>query len=68
MPARIRYYKDSWWKVEDKDVWYLAGRDPENPDCRAGKWYFTNEAQMFSDGYATRNEAELALEEYTKHL
>lgn len=67
--APLRYYHENWWKVENAPIWYLAGRsyDPSQ-DLQAGKWYFHDEAQMLSDPYNTRKEAEDALNNYTSNL
>ena len=62
----LRYYHDSWWKVDGKEVYYLGGRD-NDPDLKPG-WYFANEASMFSDKYDSREEAERALAAYAEHL
>lgn len=67
--ARLRYYHESWWKVEGEPLWYLAGRDSE-PDrnLQPGKWYFNDEAEQMDGPYDTREEATDALRAYLAHL
>ena len=56
----LLYYHESWWKVKDAAIWYLAGADPE---YRVG-WYFNDETDYLDGPYETRAEAEAAFEKY----
>ena len=68
--APLRFYHENWWKVEGQDIWYLAGKhfDPLDDSFTPGKWYFTNEADMFSQPFDTRKDAEDALNHHTSNL
>ena len=60
----LLYYHESWWKVEDEPIWYLAGTDLNDPPLEAGKWYFSDESAQLNGPYNTREDAESTLKRY----
>ena len=58
----LQYYHESWWKVQDEPIWYLAGKDPGS-DLSVG-WYFNDETEDLNGPFDTRDTAELMLKKY----
>jgi hypothetical protein len=58
----LRHYHDSWWKVEDEPIWYLAGKDLAS-ELKVG-WYFNDETEDLNGPFDTRDTAELMLKKY----
>ena len=65
----LEHYYESWWKVKDQPIWYLAGKHfDELESLKAGKWYFTNEADMFSAPFDTYEACKKALDLHDEYL
>ena len=61
----LRHYHESWWKVENEPIWYLAGKAGA---FEVGKWYFGDETSNLNGPYACRANAISAHKEYLEHL
>ena len=66
-PHILEHYHESWWKVKDQPIWYLAGKDGDE-EYLPGKWYFTNEADMFSAAFNTYEDCKKALDTSEEYL
>jgi hypothetical protein len=60
----LEYYHESWWKVKDEPVWYLAGKDSEPDSTLTVGWYFSDETGDMNGPFETRDTAELMLKKY----
>lgn len=56
----LHYYRESWWKVPEEPIWYLAGK---YFDMHAGRWYIGDTIDDLSGPYDSREKAEAALKE-----
>lgn len=65
VPPPLRYYSESWWKVEGDSIYYLAGRSAFQPELAVG-WYWSDETQGLNGPYESREEAERMLARYCK--
>lgn len=65
----LHHYHENWWKVENEPIWYLAGNDYDSLEAKQpGKWYFTNEADMFSAPFDTYAACAKALDNHVDYL
>ena len=65
----LEHYHESWWKVKNEPIWYLAGKHfDELESLEAGKWYFADEADQFSAPFNTYAECTKALDNYADYL
>jgi len=61
----LKYYHESWWKVENEPIWYLAGK---SGSYAVGKWYFGDETSNLNGPYDNRQLAIAALKAHSEHL
>ena len=65
----LLHYHESWWRIKDQPIWYLAGKHFDDLEqLEAGKWYFTNEADMFSAPFNTYEACKKALDSHDEYL
>ena len=64
----LEHYHESWWKVKGQPIWYLAGKDFTDQNFEAGKWYFSNEADMFSAAFNTYEDCKNELNAHDEYL
>lgn len=70
----LKHYYDNWWKVQNEEIWYLASAATPDPvpdpevEYVAGKWYFTNEADMFSQAFDSYELCKKALDNHVDYL
>lgn len=60
----LRYYHDSWWKVDGQEIYYLAGPTEDN---RPIGWYFADKTAALNGPFYSRVRAEDALNEHNSH-
>ena len=68
----LLHYHEAWYRVKNQPIWYLAGKDHgvdnADPNFKPGKWYFTNEADMFSAPFDTYEACKKALDSHDEYL
>ena len=65
---QLLHYHENWWTVKGQPIWYLVGKDLTDPNFQAGKWYFANEADMFSAAFNTYEDCKKALDAHDEYL
>ena len=63
----LLHYHENWWRIKDEPIWYLAGKDGDE-EYLPGKWYFANEADMFSAAFDTYEACKKALDLHDEYL
>jgi len=65
--SKLLHYHQNWWRVENSEIWLLAGKDSEDSEHLTG-WYFSDEIESFHGPFNSQQQAETALANYVRQI